>query len=251
MIGIYRIRNLINGHCYYGSSKDIEKRWKKHKNQLIQNKHINILLYRAWNKYGEDNFIFEVVEECDISILLETEQKYLNLLPEYNIGLSASGGDNLTNNPNREDILERIKQKNKKRLDLMTDSEKKAMYAYPGENNPNWKGGSSFKYCECGAKIAPVNKTCIKCKDMNGSNNPFYGKKHTDKIKKKLSEKRKGKKPSNITPVMIDNIIYESLAEASRQTGVPSPTILWRIKSKNTKYLNYQSHPAIKAPLSN
>jgi hypothetical protein len=49
-------------------------------------------------------------------------------------------------------------------------------------------------------------------------------------------------------------VVYESLAEASRQTGIPSPTILWRIKSKNTKYekyLYYESHPSIKAPLSN
>ena len=51
--------------------------------------------------------------------------------------------------------------------------------------------------------------------------------------------------------VIIDDIIYESLAEASRQTGIPSPTILWRIKSKNEKYRNYHSHPTIKAPLSN
>jgi hypothetical protein len=66
-----------------------------------------------------------------------------------------------------------------------------------------------------------------------------------------LSEKRKGKKPTNITKVEIGNIVYESLSEASRQTGIPSSNFLWRIKSKNKKYQNYQSHPTIKAPLSN
>ena len=66
-----------------------------------------------------------------------------------------------------------------------------------------------------------------------------------------MSEKRKGKKPTNMRQVEIGGIIYESLAEASRQTGTPSPTILWRIKSKNKKYKNYQSHPPIKAPLIN
>jgi len=40
--------------------------------------------------------------------------------------------------------------------------------------------------------------------------------------------------------VKIDGIIYESLAEASRQTGVPSPTILWRIKSNKEKYKSYK-----------
>jgi len=62
---------------------------------------------------------------------------------------------------------------------------------------------------------------------------------------------RMGKKPSNMKQVVIDNIIYESLADAAKQTGIPSPTILWRINSKNKKFENYQSHPSIKAPLSN
>ena len=119
------------------------------------------------------------------------------------------------------------------------------------ETNPNWKGGTSFKYCECGVKISPINNTCINCRDKSGINNPFFGKQHSEETKKKLSESRKGKKPTNMRQVIIDDIIYESLAEASRQTGIPSPTILWRIKSKNEKYRNYHSHPTIKAPLSN
>ena len=39
--------------------------------------------------------------------------------------------------------------------------------------------------------------------------------------------------------VIIDDITYESLAEASRQKGIPCPTILWRINSKNKKYEDY------------
>ena len=82
-------------------------------------------------------------------------------------------------------------------------------------------------------------------------NNPFFGKQHSKDTKKKISESRKGKKPTNMKQVIIDNIIYESLVEASRQTGVPLTTILWRINSKNKKYENYQSHSPIKASLNN
>jgi predicted GIY-YIG superfamily endonuclease len=39
MIGIYRIRNIINNNCYYGSSKNINKRWKRHKWELKNKKH--------------------------------------------------------------------------------------------------------------------------------------------------------------------------------------------------------------------
>lgn len=251
MIGIYRIRNLINNQCYYGSSKQIEKRIKTHKRELKKNIHINRILQRAWNKYGETNFLFEIVELCETNVLLELEQKYLDLKPKYNIGLKSSGGDNLTKNPNKKKIIEKITNAVRKRYDSMSTEDKKQKHSRPMEQNPNWKGGKSFKYCECGAKIKSINNTCINCRDKSGNNNPFFNKTHSDETKKKLSEKRKGKKPSNMTPVMIDNIIYESLAEASRQTGISSPTILWRINSKNKKYENYQSHPAIKAPLSN
>jgi len=251
MIGIYRIKNLVNGKCYYGSSKQIEKRFDRHKKELKNNIHINCVLQRAWDKYGENNFIFEIVEECNINVLLETEQKYLDLQPEYNIGIKSSGGDNLTKNPNKGKIVKKMTESVKKRYESMTDEEKKEKHSQPMETNPNWKGGTSFKYCECGVKISPINNSCINCRDNSGVNNPFFGKQHSEETKIKLSEKRKGKKPTNMTQVVIDNIVYESLSEASRQTGIPSPTILWRIKSKNKKYENYQSHPTIKAPLSN
>ena len=242
MIGIYRIKNLINGKCYYGSSKNIEKRWSVHKRELNNNTHINCILQRAWDKYGENNFIFEIIEECDINVLFETEQKYLDLQPDYNIGIKSSGGDNLTKNPNRSKIIQKMTESVKQRYGLMTDEEKKEKHSQPMETNPNWKGGTSFKYCECGVKIAPINNTCIDCRIRTGENNPFFGKEHSKETKKKLSENRKGKKPTNMKEVIIDNIIYESLTEASRKTGIPTPTILWRIKSKNKKYENYQSH---------
>jgi hypothetical protein len=108
--------------------------------------------------------------------------------------------------------------------------------------NPNWKGGKSFKYCECGNKIALVNNTCLNCRDKSGENNPFFGKQHSHETKKKMSEKRIGKKPSNMKQVVIDGVVYESLSESSRKTEVPKPTILWRIKSKTKKYENYNYH---------
>jgi group I intron endonuclease len=64
--------------------------------------------------------------------------------------------------------------------------------------------------------------------------------KHSEETKKKLSEKRKGVKPTNMKPVMIDNIIYESLAEASKILNIPMVTIRWRVRSNNKKFNNYQ-----------
>jgi group I intron endonuclease len=59
-IGIYKIVNQINGNFYVGSSKNIRRRWKEHLQKLKSNNHQNILLQRSWNKYGENNFRFEI-----------------------------------------------------------------------------------------------------------------------------------------------------------------------------------------------
>ena len=109
------------------------------------------------------------------------------------------------------------------------------------ELNPNWKGGSSFKYCECGEKIKPNNKNCIKCRDKSGHNNPFFGKQHSDETKNKLSEIRKGTYHGvqNI-PIIIDDVEYSSAGEASRKLGIPMVTIRWRVMSKNKKFDNYK-----------
>ena len=241
MIGIYKITNKNNGKSYFGSSKNIETRWLTHKNQLKNGIHHNIHLQRTWDKYGEDIFVFEIVEECGINILLETEQKYLDSNPEYNIGITASGGDNISKNPNKKDIISRITKSVKDRYDSMSDDEKKMKHSKPMEKNPNWKGGSSFKYCECGEKISIVNKTCIKCRDKNGINNPFYGKQHTEESKNKIRKKRTGvyNGDQNI-PIIIDGVEYRSSGEASKILNIPMVTIRWRVKSKNKKFENYK-----------
>ena len=241
MIGIYRIKNLVNGKCYYGSSKEIEKRLKRHKRELNSNTHINCVLQRAWNKYGENNFLFELIEECDIDVLLETEQKYLNLNPEYNIGIKSSGGDNLTKNPNKDKIVKKITESVKKRYDLMTDEEKKEKHSQPMETNPNWKGGVSYVYCECGKRIGYGHTHCNKCRPRSESNNPFFGKQHSEETKKKLRDKKLGiyNGEQNI-PIMIDDVEYRSAGEASKILNIPMVTIRWRVISKNKKFDNYR-----------
>lgn len=93
--GIYQIKNVINGNIYIGSSNDIlGTRWKKgHIPDLIKGRHTNGHLQNAWNKYGQNNFEFSVIEECsDCSEenLEEREQWYFNnWAPEYNIVKTA------------------------------------------------------------------------------------------------------------------------------------------------------------------
>jgi len=108
--GVYKIRNIVNGKFYLGSSKEIENRWEGHKQWLRGGYHNNPKLQHAWNKYGESNFVFEIVEEIPLKSLLNREQHYLDLWESYkrgkgyNICPTANGGDNFTYNPNKEKI---------------------------------------------------------------------------------------------------------------------------------------------------
>lgn len=241
MVGIYRIRNILNDKCYYGSAKNIKKRWSKHKSQLKYGRHENIILQRAWDKYHQENFIFEVVELCAEVDLLFIEQKYLNLKPDYNIGKQASGGDNISQHPNRINIIEGMKTTLNKKNRTLTKEERIEKWGKFGENNSNWRGGISVKYCECGKKIAPNHEYCIKCLPRNGKHNPFFGKTHSIETKNKISIQRKGKYngKQNIKFV-IDEVEYFSLGDAHNKLNIPISTILWRLKSKNIKFNKYK-----------
>lgn len=86
--GIYKITNQINGKFYVGSSKDLSRRKKDHFRLLKKGTNHSILLQRAVNKYGIDNFIFEVIVECSEELLFTIEQKLVDdLKPEYNIAI--------------------------------------------------------------------------------------------------------------------------------------------------------------------
>lgn len=95
MKGIYQIRNVINNKIYIGSTNNFEKRFKTHFRNLNKQIHPNKYLQSAVNKYGLDNFKFEIVEELEDCLkLLEREQfyidKYKNQL--YNLTLIANSG---------------------------------------------------------------------------------------------------------------------------------------------------------------
>lgn len=63
MAVIYRITNMANGKFYIGSAESFARREWQHKYALRRNEHKNPRLQAAWNKYGEEMFVFEVIEE--------------------------------------------------------------------------------------------------------------------------------------------------------------------------------------------
>jgi group I intron endonuclease len=60
---IYRITNMANSHFYIGSAESFARREWQHRYDLKRGVHKNPHLQASWNKYGEEVFVFEVLEE--------------------------------------------------------------------------------------------------------------------------------------------------------------------------------------------
>lgn len=95
--GIYSIENTDSGKVYIGSSINISRRIGEHLRMLHRGEHENKYLQAAWNKYGESKFTFNIKFFCEISELIEQEQKFIDAYTEkmgwrnlYNLNPEAS-----------------------------------------------------------------------------------------------------------------------------------------------------------------
>jgi hypothetical protein len=85
--GIYQIINKQTGCRYIGQSEIPNKRRTKHWTYLRGGYHGNPPLQQAYNKYGEDAFIFEMIEHCEPDQLLKREAYWISKYKDccYNI----------------------------------------------------------------------------------------------------------------------------------------------------------------------
>ena len=96
--GIYMIKNSVTKKVYIGQSIHVRERIKKHLWELKNNKHRNIHLQNAFNKYGIDSFLFGIVEKCPECNLNEAEVFWISFYhstsEEKGYNLLDGGGNN-------------------------------------------------------------------------------------------------------------------------------------------------------------
>ena len=78
-MGVFQIRNLVNGKVFIGCSLDLKATWYSQKLQLNFGNHPNERLQKEWKTQGEDQFIYEILDE-----IKEIEGKEINYLSEIN-----------------------------------------------------------------------------------------------------------------------------------------------------------------------
>ena len=97
--GIYKITfaNSTSNKVYIGSSKSIRKnsyygirtRWMKHADLLKSGTHYSRKLQNAYNKYGENNLTFEIIDYCLDSDITDAETSYITVYDSYNNGYNS------------------------------------------------------------------------------------------------------------------------------------------------------------------
>ncbi len=76
---------------------DLRARWSSHRSALSRGRHGNKHLQNAWNQYGKQSFFFEVLEECDESVVLFREQVWIDKLLPFNKRIGFNNSPTATN----------------------------------------------------------------------------------------------------------------------------------------------------------
>jgi group I intron endonuclease len=112
--GIYAIRHLESGKVYVGSACNISKRWHRHKKDLRLGIHRNKHLQAAWTKYGEEAFVFEILE---LTNELDTREQFwmdytkcINPEKGYNYCPIARSSRGVKRGPESEELRKRKSQ---------------------------------------------------------------------------------------------------------------------------------------------
>ncbi len=210
-IGVYKILNKTNNKVYVGSSINITKRKYVHFNKLSNNKHKNIKLQNAYNKYGKNSFLFKIIEYVeDKNLLLVREQYWIEY---FN---SVENGYNICKFAGHTLGYKHTKEAKKKISDFLktrtvTDKTKRKISKANkgrllGKNHPNY--GKSLKK-EVKEKISEAN---------SGNKNGMFGS-IIPELQKDIMKKLAIKSRSKQVQCIETRKIYNSITEASKLTG--------------------------------
>lgn len=187
--GIYAITNKLDGKKYIGSAVDIGKRFTSHLNLLKKGNHHSPHLQRAWDKYGEDSFVFGIIEiVSDKNLLIEREQYWIDLYQVH----SDKNGYNIS--PTAGSILGTVMSKEtRKKMSIarkgrkFTEEHKAKISAAHKGKKKDPEAVRKMRETQTGKKLSEEHKAKIRasCKGIN-----TY--KRTEETKTKISLLKRG-----------------------------------------------------------
>lgn len=246
LCGVYRISHDESGHYYYGSSTDCSKRKRVHLRSLKKGTHHSVYLQRVVNKYGSEGLRFTFLMRCanqDEAFAAEDVfiKRYISDRNCCNVSHGACGGDNLTFNPRRKEIIRKMTKSVRALMASLTPAERKERFGQPGKKNGMWgkshdiqakmsisaaNGGNSYRtgYKSTEEQRANMSAAAKKRESAPGYVNGFKGKQHSAESKAAQGAKVKewyaaGNKPSNTLRVKVGKKTYASATDAAKAVG--------------------------------
>ena len=177
---IYKITCIENSKYYIGSTVNKRQRWARHRKDLRENRHKNRNMQMSWNKYGEQSFVFEVIEEVsDPNMLMVVEQHYLDDCVGHTDGVNYN---KFADSPWRGKFGPEAPMYGRITPQYVRE---KISASLSGQNHPNWGKPRSE---ETKAKITASNKAY-----------PHNEYRHTPEAKLKIARAGMGRTQSQAT----------------------------------------------------
>lgn len=245
--GIYIITCLINNKVYIGRAKNWKNRIGQHKKDLESKRHPNYHLQNAYNKYGKENFNFELLEEYlnEEFILPSMENYWCNILQAHNpkFGYNIAPTNPYAKvNPSKE-TREKISKANigKKRTEEQNKimSEKRKGKKLSEQHKINL--GKSLKGKTKGRKISKEHFDKLQLGNKNRIISEELRKKYSEGVKNRLTFKEDMEKlhKTKLIPIiqldLNDNFIkkWESAAEVERILKIFATSITSLVNGKS------------------
>ena len=215
MIGIYKITSP-SGRVYIGQSRNIKKRFSGYMRMKSVDQS---RLHASFLKYGIDNHVFEIIEECDFLELNKRERFYQDMY-------EVLGPKGLNCVLTSTDILPEVKSEETRRKISVSNTGKK--HTESAKNKVSIANIGKVLSLESRKKLSEARKGMV----------------FSEETKKRISESKKGKKTNRDyslstglgnekSKIILDlqaGVFYYGVADASRCLG--------KNKSVLIRYLN-------------
>lgn len=161
MSGVYAIVNTDTNMAYVGSTYDFEKRKNEHFRALRSGYHYNKKMQRSFDKYGEDKFVFEQLQDAESAELLEAEQYWINLVGSanrhrgFNLNPVVNNGQALTHT---DETKRKISRALKGRL-ISEETRSKISVALTGKPGPSQEIRDRFSEMYTGRELSKETRS--------------------------------------------------------------------------------------------
>lgn len=194
---VYIHINKINNKVYIGQTKSVEKRWRLNGIEYQRSS----FFYSAIEKYGWDNFEHKILKD---NLSKEEADYWEEYYINYYDSLNHNKGYNIRHGGSHGALSEETKQK------LSDIAKEKGL----------WKGELNPRHLD----------------PLFGERNGMYGKHHTEKTKKKISEANKGRAMSDEAKEKISKTLREHHVLAKKVLCVETGEIFNSVRQAGEAY---------------